>query len=300
MTGRLPDFLIIGAAKAGTTALFGALSRHPRVYRSPVKEAFFFAYVDNPPHFAGPRAEHLSSRVITDFKSYTALFACPPGSLACDATPEYLYSPTAPAAALEHVPDARLIVILRHPVERGYSHYLHLRHEGLEPLTFEAAWAAEAGRIADGWPPVWHYRSRGFYGEQLRGWLDCFPDEQVLILFYEDWVKQQAQTLARVCNHLGLEPLDPSAVRRENVSSLKPRWTWLHHRTVEDNALRRWAGRRLPLPLRDPVTGSLGALNLRAGPTLDPGLRARLAVAFHGDLERLEALTGRGLTAWRS
>ncbi len=298
---RLPDFLILGAAKAGTTALFRALSRHPRVYGSPVKEPLFFAYVDNPPRFAGPVADHLSRRVISDPAAYTALFVdCPDGALACEASPEYLYSRVAPAAAFEYVPEARLIAVLRHPVERAYSQYLHLRHEGQEPLTFEAALVVEAERIANGWPPVWHYRSRGFYGEQLGRWLSVFPREQLLIVFYEDWLHEPGATLTRICSHVGIEALDPTMVRRENVSSRAPRWPWLHHRMVEDNALRRFAGRRLPLPVRDAITGTLGTLNLRAGPTLDPAVRARLATSYHADIEQVEALTGRDLTLWRS
>ena len=216
-----------------------------------------------------------------------------------EATPEYLYSREAPAAAIAHVPRARLIAVLRHPVERAHSQYLQLRHDGKEPLDFEAALAAEDERIASGWPPVWHYRARGFYGEQLHRWLDHFPREQLLILFYEDWLARPAQTLASICNHLGIGPVDASVVRRENVSSRQPRWGWLHHRMVEDNALRRWAGRRLPLVVRDAITRAIGSVNMREGPTLHPSLRARLASVYAEDIDRVEALTGRDLSAWR-
>ena len=298
--GKLPDFLILGAAKCGTTALFGALSRHPRVYAAPVKEPFFLAYVDDPPDFPGLGGDRLSRRVISDYHAYEALFAdCPPGAVAGEATAEYLYSPTAPAAASAFVPKARLVAILRHPVERAYSQYLHMRHEGLEPLTsFEAAWGEEDARIAKGWPPVWHYRARGFYGEQLRRWLDAFPREQLLIELYDDWLHHPEATLARICEHLGIEP-NALPVKRENVSSQQPRWPWLHHRMVEDNALRRFAARRLPLGIRDAITHTVGAVNLRTGPMLDPPLRARLAAEYSADLDLTEALCGRDLTAWR-
>jgi hypothetical protein len=300
--GGLPDFLILGAAKAGTTALYGALSRHPLVYCSAEKEPRFFEHAGSPPRFRDPAGEASARRVVSDEAAYRALFAdCPPGRLAGEASTEYLSGQRAPAVAFRYVPQARLIAILRHPVERAYSQYLFLRHEGAEPLaTFEAAWAAEEERIAGGWRPATHYRARGFYGRALGHWLDVFPREQLLVLFHEDWLGRPEHTLGLVCRHLGIEPLVRPAIRRENVSSRQPRWAWLHHRMVEDNGLRRWAQRRLPLALRDVITRSITGLNLKRGPRLDPALRARLAVVYHDDLKQVEALTGRGLAAWRS
>jgi hypothetical protein len=299
---RLPDFLILGAAKAGTTALFGALSRHPRVFCSPQKEPRFFEHAGSPPRFRGPGGEANARTVISDEATYLALFAgCPPGKVAGEASTEYLSGQRAPAVAFQYVSQARLIAILRHPVERAYSQYLHLRQEGCDPLaTFEAAWAAEEERIVGGWRTTTHYRARGFYGQALARWLNVFPREQLLVLFYEDWLQRPEQTIDLVCQHLGVEPLKHPVVRRENVSSRQPRWAWLQHRMVGDNRLRRWAQRRLPLAIRDAITRPLTGLNLTPGPPLDPALRARLAVVYHEDLKQVEALTQRDLTAWRS
>src|SRR6185369_6769916 len=200
---KLPDFLIIGAAKAGTTALFRSISRHPRVFGSPVKEPAFFAYAGSPPPAPWGR------RRISDEAAYLRLFAdCPPGALAGEASTEYLSSERAPSTAFRYVPQARLIAILRHPVERAYSQYLHVKQNGREPeASFEAAWAAEEQRIEQGWRPGTHYRTRGFYARALARWLEVFPREQLLILFYEDWLARPADTLGRVWAHLGLRPL---------------------------------------------------------------------------------------------
>lgn len=300
--GRFPDFLILGAAKGGTTALFGALSRHPQVFCSALKEPRFFAYAGTPPAFPGREGRRAARQIVSNEDAYKALFAaCPPGAVAGEASAEYLSDESAPAVASRYVPHARLVAILRHPVERAYSQYLHLRQEGEEPLaSFEDAWNAEDDRIARGWRAVWHFRRRGFYGRQLTRWLDVFPREQLLILFYEDWRRNPAPALAQVCQHLGIAPVADPEIRQENVSSRQPRWGWLHQRMVDDNALRRWAQRRLPLSVRDAVTHAITRVNLTPGPRLDPALRARLAVAYHEDLSVVEALTGRDLTAWRS
>jgi len=266
-----------------------------------VKEPRFFAYAGASPRFPGREGEQSAVKVVSSEEAYAALFAnCPPGTLAGEASAEYLCSERAPLVASQYVPDARLIAILRHPVERGYSQFLHLRQEGHEPLdSFEAAWAAEEERVAAGWRPVWHYKTRGFYGRQLRRWLDVFPRERLLVLFYEDWLRFPRQTLDRIWQHLGVTELIDPVIRRENVSSRQPRWGWLHHRMVEDNGLRRWAQRRLPKVVRDAITATITGLNLRPGPTLDPSLRARLSAVYDDDLRQVEALTQRDLTAWR-
>jgi hypothetical protein len=300
---RWPDFLVIGAAKAGTTALFKAIGRHPRVFLPSAKEPRYFAYPDAPPTFNGPYGAVNARRVMSDRAAYLAMFAdCPPTHLTFEASNEYLVSERAPATAARLIPSARLIVMLRHPVERAFSHFLHLTAEGHEPSrSFAEAWDACDARAAGGWMPVFNYRLRGFYGAQLSRWLDHFPREQLLVLFYEDWRTRPADVLAQVWQHVGLEPIATPAVTKENVSSRQPRWRWLNrHMTNQENPVRRLAQRTLPLRVRDAITAAAGAINLTPGPTLDPALRARLAVTYADDLTRVEAITGRDLTAWRS
>lgn len=301
-TTKLPDFLMIGAAKAGTTAMFRALSRHPQIYCSPIKEPQFFAYAGQAPRFPCPGGMAYAARIVTNETDYRGLFAgCPQGAIAGEASNSYLESPTAPATAFHHVPHARLVAILRHPVARAYSQWLHHRQEGIEDLAdFEAAWNAGDERAAKGYRPSWLYRHRGFYGRYLHRWLEFFPREQVLIVFYEDWLQHPSETFASVLQHLGAAPLSNPVITQENRSSRQPRWPWLHHRMVENNVLRRWAQSRLPLSVRDAITGLVTSMNLRRGPPLDSALRARLAIDYHEDLRQVEALTQRDLSAWRS
>lgn len=299
-SSRWPDFLLIGAPKAGTTALFMALSRHPRIFASAQKEPRYFAYPGKKPQFAGPGGRRKADNLVWAERDYLGLFAaCPAGHKAGEASTTYLHHPQAPANVRAKVPDARLIAVLRQPVDRAYSQWLHFRQEGLERISdFETAWRAGPDRVARGWSPVWLYRERGFYGEQLGRWLACFPREQLLVLFYEDWLHRPAEILAQICAHLGLEDFAEPIVTRENVSSRQPRWEWLHHRLVLNSHLRAWAQRRLPLWLRDAITRPINRINLRRGPGIDPALRARLSLDFRDDIERLETITGRDLSHW--
>lgn len=144
------------------------------------------------------------------------------------------------------------------------------------------------------------YRRRGFYAAGLSRWLEHYPRERLLILFYEDWQERPGEVLEQTWSFLGVEPPPQSIVTRENVTSLAPRWLWLHRYMTENNAVRAWAQRFLPLAVRDAITAPLRLANLKQAPKLDPSVRRRLAQVYHDDLDRLEALTGRDLSAWRS
>jgi hypothetical protein len=299
--GRLPDFLVIGAPKAGTTALYRALERHPEVFMTQPKEPTFFSYAGTPPRFAGPGGANYSKMFEHDEQRYRQMFASfPPHAVVGEASVLYLTCERAPEVAARYVPDARLIAILRHPVERAYSQFLHVRQEGNEPhIDFETAWNEDARRWEEGWVPGASYQRTGFFGRGLERWLQHFPRERLLVLFYEDWCERPAEVLAAAWRHLGVEPLADPLVTRDNVSSLQPRWPWLHQQMIADSGLRRWAQNVLPLAVRDAITRPLRGMNLAPGPRLDPALRTKLALTYHDDLTRVEAITGRDLTAWR-
>src|SRR5246500_2536350 len=191
----MPDFLVIGAPKAGTTALHAALSEHPGLYMSAVKEPKFFLSDGPPPTKGGPGDALTYREHIWRRPEYEALFAAaPPGALRGESTPLYLYDRAAMRRIRETLPTARLIVILRDPVERAHSNWTHLWSAGLEPVgDFLRACAEEERRIAAGWASFWHYTGLGRYGEQLQYLFTLFPREQVLVLRYRPPVDAPAQ-----------------------------------------------------------------------------------------------------------
>ena len=240
---------------------------------------------------------------MTEESDYLELFKdCPLDGKTFESSTVYLSDERAPETASKYVPKCRLIAILRHPVERAYSHFLHARSLGLEPVSnFEDAWEKSIIRKKENWSPIFHYKDRGFYGAQLIRWLKHFPPEQLLVLFYEDWLAAPGEVLARIFKHVGLDATESNRVTRENVSSRQPRWMWLQRQMLDQgHPLRRLARRALPLWVRDAVTGFVAAINLTQGPTLDPAVRRRLTKTYHDDLEMVEKMTGRNLDAWRT
>src|SRR5215210_1250841 len=165
----MPNFLIIGAEKSGTTALYHYLKQHPQVYMSPVKEPGFFSYEEGQkPISAGPA--RFTSERITDIEAYQRLFRGISDEKAVgEETPAYIANPEAPARIRRYIPDAKLIAILRDPTERAYSNYLHARWLGFEPIPdFARALQEEETRMQNGWGGLWRYKRKGFYFRQLK------------------------------------------------------------------------------------------------------------------------------------
>ncbi len=161
----------------------------------------------------------------------TLFAAAPQGTLRGESTPFYLYSHDAQRRIRELVPQARLIVVLRDPIERAHSNWTHLWSAGLDPIDdFVRACAAEDQRVAAGWAEFWHYKRLGLYGQQVEHLYSVFPREQVLVFRYRELVEDPPATLDRICGFLGVSQGVIDHVPRENVTAhpeLTPR-----HRAV--------------------------------------------------------------------
>jgi hypothetical protein len=301
----LPDFLVIGVPKAGTTALYAALVRHPQLYLPAVKEPKFFLTDNAPPAGrGGPGDVQTYQEQIWRRADYEALFDCaPPGTRRGEATPFYLYDRHAQERMRKLVPHARLIAVLRDPVDRAHSNWAHLWAAGLEAESdFVAACAAEERRRAAGWAHFWHYVGLGRYGEQLDHLYRLFPREQVLVLRYRDLVDRPTDTLDDVCAFLGVATGLVADVPPENVRPCPAR-TALNDRLRAVLRFGGTIGYRFPVPWRHAVRGPLLALlhrNTGPRPKLTRAQRAAVLPYFVDDIARLERLTGDSYADWLS
>ena len=182
----LPNFLLIGAEKSGTTSIHNHLRAHPDVFMARVKEPLFFAFEGRTVAFKGPGDDEFNRRIVTTPEAYQALFAGAEHYRAIgESSATYLYYSQSPERAARYVPNAKLIVILRNPADRAYSNFLHGIRAGKERLDFRAALEAEPERLANGWSPFFSYRAKGWYSAQLENWINYFPPERFLFLLYE-------------------------------------------------------------------------------------------------------------------
>lgn len=180
----MPNFLIIGTAKAGTTSLHRYMSQHPQIYMSPIKEPRFFVYDGRnlDPHHP------IHHTTISNLKSYQALFDGVSNENAIgEASPAYLVELRAPVRIHHYIPDAKLIAILRNPAERAYSHFLHLIKSNYEPChNFDIVLQnIEELRIGS-WKPRRDYLSFGYYNLCLTRYFDLFDRSQIKIFLFED------------------------------------------------------------------------------------------------------------------
>jgi hypothetical protein len=291
----LPDFLVIGVPKAGTTALHTALARHPALFMSAVKEPKFFLTDGPPPSRGGPGDAETYREHVWRRADYEALFGgAPPGALRGESTPFYLYDPAAQRRIRDAAPETRLIISLRDPVERAHSNWTHLWSAGLEPIgDMIEACGRERERINAGWAPFWHYVSLGRYGEQLRHLFTLFPREQVLLFRYRDLVDRPADTLDRICAFLGVEPGLVTEVPRENVTAHPPE-TRRHEMLSQLVRLGdRFLGQRLTAPLE-----TLLQWNGRARQPLTWVQRQELLSYFAADIALLQEITEEDFSDW--
>jgi hypothetical protein len=212
----LPNFIILGAAKAGTTALYHYLNQHPQIFMSPMKETNFFALMDESLNFCGPGdCDFINRFSITSMEAYREQFAGSQGALAVgEASPLYLYSPKAPPRIQQHIPDAKLIIMLRHPIERAYSAFLHLVRDGRETTTdFGEALAMEEERIRAGWEHIWHYKNMSLYYEQVKRYYDLFDRSRIKLYLYYDFRTETMQMLGDVFRFLDVDDTLPPTCR---------------------------------------------------------------------------------------
>jgi hypothetical protein len=304
--GRLPDFLLVGAPKAGTTALHGALAQHPELFLSGVKEPKYYLCGDSPPPaYRGPGDAHSNREWVWQRQRYLDLFAdAGENQMAGESTPFYLYHRDARRRIAADLPNARLVAVLRDPVDRAYSNWMHLWADGLEPCAdVVEACEREARRVDEGWAPFWHYRGLGMYGRQLADLFEHFPADQVLVLRYRALVDDPRSALNRVCRFLGVAQ---DVVTEIPSGNSKPFVNPSVRTKMLGPVVRAGAAAGQFLPPQAwrtasrPLVGQLHQRGKPERPRLSPEQRGILRAPFLEDIGLLERLTGESYADWRT
>jgi hypothetical protein len=292
----MPNFLVIGAGKSGTTSLYQYLRQHPDVYMSPVKEPLFFALGGQQVTWTGPADTKLASRAIISLDAYQALFRDGVGRTALgEASSAYLCYPVAAERLRRLVPDAKLIVILRCPADRAFSNWLHALRTGGEPIAnFARALDAEPGRIAAGWSHFYHYRAKGWYFRQLSRWMELFPREQFLFALYEDLLAEPAQLMRRVFEFIGVDPDFPTDTAQKFNVSGRPMGIRIHRLLQKGSPI---AQIMLPEQTRSDLKEAV--LKMRFSKNYMPiDSRQELLDEYAPDIAQLSGMIGRDLSGW--
>jgi len=289
----LPNFIVIGAAKAGTTALHWYLAEHPAVFMSPMKDPSYFAFsldANGQLLWGDPEVHRFPVRSLNE---YEQLFANAGDAVAIgEASTMYLECPQAAGRMRELLPNARIICILRHPVDRAYSDYLmYLRARGRQfqserDLTPTAHWAQATSR----WMQI------GRYHEQLSRYFDTFPRDRIGVFLFDDLRRDPIKVMESVYRFLGVDPgVVPDLLTPHNVGGIPDSMLlegFLTSRVIQ-SAFKPW----LPVKAAN-WARRLRTRNMRQAPLLPADLRKELTQQLRGDIERTSHLIGRSLEHW--
>ena len=294
----MPNFLIIGAAKSGTTALYQYLKQHPQIYMSPVQDPEFFSFEGEQLNFCGPGVT-INTSSITNIEAYRRLFQGVSKEIAIgERSALCLYIPKAAERIKHYIPHAKLIAILRNPVDRAYSSFMHLIRDNREPITdFYQAIEAEEDRIRNNWGFLWRYQDLGFYFIQLKRYFDLFDQDQIRIYIYDDFCTRPVEVIQDIFRFLEIDAnFIPDTSVKPNVSGV-PQNKVLHAFLRQSNPLKTLLKTLLTAKLRKKIANNLMNLNL-SKPQLSPEIRNQLVEVFREDIVQLQDLINRDLSAW--
>ncbi|WP_026072373.1 sulfotransferase family protein [Nodosilinea nodulosa] len=293
----LPNFLIVGAAKAGTTSLYKYLSQHPQVYMSPRKEPRYFApeYYTTFYHQA---IGNLYREKGMSRQEYETLFDGVTNEIAIgEASTEYLFFEKSAERIKQAIPDAKILMILRNPIDRAFSAYcFHLR-DGRETLSFEEALAQEPTREKQHWQVGWFYKKGGFYYEQVNRYYKLFEHHRIKIILWRNLNQNPRKVCAEVFEFLGVDPSFAPNFSRENASK-KPRSKVLNRYVFKNRQFKEKIQAMLPEPVYSAIANPLKRVFYTKKDSIIPEVKEQLKRCYRDDIRKLEDLIKQDLSHW--
>lgn len=292
-----PDFLIVGAAKSGTTSLYRYLNNHPEIHIPDVKECRFFSQL--PKNFNGLGAEFFVNEGITDEKIYFNLFD--KSKICGDISNDYLYYHNESIKNIKKYvgSDIKIIIVLRNPVERAYSNFMHHVRDGWESKNFEDALLSEKKRIEENWGWSYHYFNTGLYYNQVKDYVDNFTN--VKILLFEDLKDQK--NLDAIFKFLELKKINLDFSKEKYNASGLPKFLFIQ-RVFNNKKILKFFSKLLK-----PVTSKkirkklldfrLFLVNNNLKKTnMNLATRKMLVSRYYIEIKKLESLINRDLSSW--
>lgn len=304
----LPDFLMIGAAKSGSTSIFHYLDQHPEIYMCPLKDANFFAIKNEGTRlkFNGPSARKKGyAKGVFTLEEYSEKFNDVNGQKAIgESSNLYLYLGESANRIKTYIPDAKLIAVLRQPVDRAYSNFLHTINLGVEPLDdFTQAVKEEDERVKADWHPFFHYMRGSHYSALLRPYFDSFDRSQIKIYLFDDLRDNPMGMMQDMFEFLGVDSTFEPDLSLRFMATGMPKNKLLHNLITRPNvikaALRGILPNGIQRSVRTQMKTRIKNKNL-VKTRLSPELRDEFTEVFREDILELQDLIQRDLTHWLS
>ena len=302
---RMPDFLLVGAAKSATSSLHNYLDQHPQIKMPAIKESWFFSFYKNPPDYSSPGK---LSNLISEQDEYLKLFAgASDDQILGDACPSYLYTYEDTIRNIrqlyseEALAKLKIIISLREPVSRAYSQFYTFKRKVEEPLSFKEAVSAGTvkQRMQDNWNIFYDYPGFGLYSKQVEAFQQAFGKQNVMVILYDD-IHDDVQAVCRsLLVFLGVDPdFSVNDEVKHNSLTGEPKMKLLVSALLSKNKFKRALSSLIPKKLRMIIVYIILKPLLKRE-TLDEDTRKNLSAFFEPDILELERLIDRDLSNWR-
>lgn len=315
---RWPDFIIAGAAKSGTTALHNFLDQHPEIFMSRPKEPNFFLFSGEEPEFSDIESdeqlyrssvglyERIKKNSITDEEAYLKLFdQATSFKVKGEASVLYLSDPKAPARIKKYIPDVKLIVMLRNPVDRAFSSYMHMVLVGNETRSFKEALQQEPVDAENIWCGRGDYYIRaGFYARQLKGLFKHFDQQNIRIYLFDDFISSPEAIMSDIYRFLGVdESFQGDHSKKLNISGVpKSKFiynslTRLYRKFASTGKMKKMIHYFLPKKTRSKITAAIFERSLNK-PKMSQEDKEKLLSLYRKEILELQTLLDKDLTRW--
>ncbi|CAN5528260.1 sulfotransferase [soil metagenome] len=296
---RRPDFLVVGAARSGTTTLHSYLRQHPEIFLPKVKEPCFFV-------FEGEGEKYVKGKfafATRHFEEYKLLFnRAEEHQKTGEMSTPYLYKFEKTIATVKkYFPDfaeTKIVILLRNPVERAFSQYKWRVRDGRELLSFEDAIDAEANRMKENYSFDYFYVDRGYYFKQVKSYIENFKNVKVIL--FEDFNESPEKELQAICNFIGVDDgFKFIRQKKENASSV-PKSKILGRMVTSESSVKFRLWYAIPDAVRKKIRELFSEMNTKKGVRLEleSAIREKLTQGYRDDILALEKLINRDLSAW--
>lgn len=294
-------FLFVGTAKAGTTSIFEYLRQHPEI-EIPVKETFYFLRDVFTAFDLGYPAQRPKAELILDKASFDSLYPEDSTKLYGEIGTGYLYhyKESIPLIKKTLGEKAKILIILRNPVSRAYSSYMHFVKDVHEKLTFEEAMALEAERKEQKYDFMWMHRDMGLYYQQVKAFLDAFSNVKILIS--EEFKGNEQEEMKGILAFLEVNPDIEFNTKKEHNKSGEPKFKSLQKLITQENlvkkTLRPVFRAAFNKEKRAKMRKKVKNINIASYPPMDESTKMELVEFYRQDIDALEALLGKSLKIW--
>ncbi|MFK7781776.1 sulfotransferase domain-containing protein [Psychroserpens sp.] len=286
------DFFLVGAARCGTTSLYNYLNNSDDVFLPNVKEPNFFSDVDSPntEDYKLPKlGEKYHTKIIKDINVYNALYAnAHKNQLKGDTSPSYIWDTKVAEKLFEHNPNAKILISLRHPVDRAYSHYIMNYYTGSDRNhSFEDALSATKNHI---WGSCNQYLEMGMYYNQVKAYFDIFPKQQIKIMVYENWTENLEDEIKNMFDFLGINASDSVFNKSIESNKIQPVKNLFLLNLLRQNKIKETVKSVINQDKIDKLKSYFFS-DSKEIKKISPEFRRKLSFSFKKDIDKLTALT---------